>query len=34
MLAMGRLDDRYALYLEMMKGTGEYIKSYDEWLDS
>ena len=30
----GSLDDRYAIYLEMMKGTGAYIKTYDEWLDS
>lgn len=33
-LQAGRLDDRYSIYLEMMKGSGQYIKTYDEWLDS
>jgi hypothetical protein len=28
------LEDRYAIYVDCMKGTGEYIKSFDEWLES
>lgn len=28
------LRDKYDIYVECMKGTGEYIKTFDEWLDS
>ena len=30
----GTLEDRYAIYVDCMKDTGEYIKSFDEWLNS
>lgn len=25
---------RYQIYVNMMQGSGEYVKTYDEWLDS
>ena len=30
----GTLEERYAIYVDCMEGTGEYIKSFDEWLNS
>jgi len=30
----GTLEQRYEIYVECMKGSGEYIKSFDEWLNS
>jgi hypothetical protein len=30
----GTLEQRYEIYVESMKGSGEYIKSFDEWLNS
>jgi hypothetical protein len=31
---METLQDRYDIYVASVKGTGEYIKSFDEWLNS
>jgi hypothetical protein len=31
---MGALEDRYEIYVSCMKGSGEYIKTFDEWLNS
>lgn len=31
---MGTLEDRYEIYVSCMKGSGEYIKTFDEWLNS
>lgn len=28
------LRDRYDIYVSCMEGTGEYIKTFDEWLNS
>jgi hypothetical protein len=33
MLQAGKLDDRYAMYLEMMNVPVEDILTYDEWLN-
>ena len=30
----GLLDDRYQIYLACLEGTGQPIKTYDEWLAS
>ena len=30
----GTLKERYDIYVSCMEGTGEYIKSFDEWLNS
>ena len=30
----GTLKERYAIYVACMEGTGEYIKTFDEWLNS
>ncbi len=30
----GSLDDRYQIYLACVEGTGQPVKTYDEWLDS
>lgn len=32
--SQGNLKDRYKIYVAFMEGTGEYIKTYSEWLDS
>ena len=29
-----QLEDRYNIYVDCLKGSGEYIKSFDEWLNS
>lgn len=31
---MSSLKDKYDIYVECMKGSGEYIKTFDEWLNS
>lgn len=31
---MSTLEDRYEIYVSCMKGSGEYIKTFDEWLNS
>ena len=31
---MGNLQDRYEIYVSCMEGSGEYIKTFDEWLNS
>lgn len=31
---MSALYDRYQIYVSCMKGSGEYIKTFQEWLDS
>lgn len=33
-MSTGTLEDRYEIYVDCMKGTGEHIKSFDEWLNS
>jgi hypothetical protein len=30
----GAMQDRYDVYVACMEGTGEYIKTFDEWMDS
>ena len=30
----GTLEDRYAIYVDCMKDSGEYIKTFDEWLET
>lgn len=30
----GSLEDEYRIYVECMQGLGEYIKTFDEWLES
>jgi len=30
----GSLQQRYEIYVASMKGRGEYIKTFDEWLES
>jgi hypothetical protein len=30
---MDSLKTRYEIYVSCMKGTGQYIKSFDEWLN-
>lgn len=30
----GALDDRYQIYLGCIEGTGQPVKTYDEWLQS
>lgn len=30
----GSLRDRYAIYVSCMEGTGQYIKTFEEWLNS
>ena len=31
---MGTLQDRYDIYVACTEGTGEYVKTFDEWLNS
>ena len=31
---MSALYDRYQIYVSCMQGSGEYIKTFQEWLDS
>jgi len=31
---MTTLEERYEIYVSCMQGTGEYIKTFDEWLNS
>ncbi len=31
---MGSLEERYLIYVNCMEGTGTYIKTFDEWLNS
>ena len=28
------LEDRYNIYVACLKGSGEYIKTFDEWLET
>jgi len=28
------MQDRYNIYVSCMKGSGEYIKTFDEWMES
>jgi hypothetical protein len=30
----GTMDDRYQIYLDCIEGTGQPVKTYDEWLGS
>ena len=30
----GTLDDRYQIYIACMHGTGQPVKTYDDWLQS
>ena len=32
--AMQDRQDRYNIYVSCMKGSGEYIKTFDEWMES
>jgi|TARA_B110000879_G_scaffold210907_1_gene302105 hypothetical protein len=32
--AGGQLSDRYDVYVMCMEGSGEYIKTFNEWLNS